>query len=92
MSFFDRLFGRSSTKSGSVAKERLQVVLIQDRVKIPPAVMDRLRGELVEVISKYVDVDADGIDISLAQTARQNRLVADVPILGSKLKTNSEAH
>ncbi len=46
--------------------------------------MDTLRGEIIEVISKYVDIDPKGIDISLSKSARQSHLVANVPLLGSK--------
>lgn len=82
MGFFDKMFGQS--KSGNVAKERLQVVLVHDRIKLPPPVMEQLRAELAAVISKYVDVDPGGIDISLSKQARQSRLVADVPLTGAK--------
>lgn len=87
MGFMDKLLGRKP-RSSNVAKQRLQVVLIQDRVKLSPATMEALRAELVEVISRYVDVDTTGIEISLAKSARQSRLVADVPILGSKSNTH----
>jgi len=83
MGFLSGLFGKSKN-SGHVAKERLQVVLIQDRVKMPPDTMNKIRDEIIEVISKYVDIDTDGIDISLTKSARQSRLVADIPILRSK--------
>jgi len=87
MGFFGKMFG-SKTSSGNVAKERLQVVLVHDRIKLPPHVMEQLRAELAAVISKYVDVDPAGIDISLSKQARQSRLVADVPLTGAK----SEVH
>jgi len=83
MGFFDKLFG-GSKNSGNVAKERLQVVLIQDRVKMPPGTMNKIRDEIIEVISKYVDIDTDKMEISLTKSARQNRLVADIPILRSR--------
>ncbi|MFQ5576643.1 MAG: cell division topological specificity factor MinE [Anaerolineae bacterium] len=87
MGFLNRLLGKPSNKSGNVAKERLQLVLIQDRVKLPPGVMDSIRDDIIDVISKYVDVDTDGIDITLTKTARQNRLVANIPILRTKPET-----
>lgn len=84
MGFLDRLFGNNTNKSGSIAKERLQLVLLQDRIKLPPATMEQMQDEIIAVISKYVDIDHDGIDISLTKTARQNRLVANIPVLRSK--------
>jgi cell division topological specificity factor len=87
MGFFNKLFG-GSKNSGSVAKERLQVVLIQDRVKMPPGTMYKIRDEIIQVISKYVDIDTDKMEISLTKSARQNRLVADIPILRSRQNGN----
>lgn len=84
MSFISNLFNRTAKKSGNLAKERLQLVLIHDRVKISPGMMNKMRDEIIEVISKYLDIDVDQMDISLSNTARENRLIADIPILKSK--------
>ncbi|OQY47772.1 MAG: cell division topological specificity factor MinE [Anaerolineaceae bacterium 4572_78] len=84
MSFFTRLFGKA-TKSSDIAKQRLQLVIIQDRMKLPPDVMDNIRDEIITVISKYVDVDVKGIDITVTQTANHSRLIADIPIINYKL-------
>ena len=83
MNFIDRLFGRSSN-SGQTAKERLQLVLLQDRVKLPPDTLEKMRDELINVISKYVDIDKDGIDISFTKASQQNCLVANIPIVRTK--------
>lgn len=84
MEFLDKLLGRKQKQSGNVAKERLQLVLIHDRAKLSPGVLEQMRDELVVVISKYVDVDPHGIDISLLNTAQQHRLVADIPLNNSR--------
>ena len=84
MNFISDFFNRSAKKSGNVAKERLQLVLIHDRVKISPGMMNKMRDEIIEVISKYLDVDVEQMDISLSNSARENRLIADIPILKSK--------
>lgn len=86
MTFLNRLLGGGGTKSGTVAKNRLQLVLVQDRVNLSSARMDLLKDELIEVISKYVEIDTDGIDISLTNTNRQSQLVANIPVVGSRQK------
>lgn len=86
MSFINRLFGGSGTNSGTVAKNRLQLVLVQDRVNLSSARMDLLKDELIEVISKYVEIDTDGIDISLTNTNRQSQLIANIPVVGTRQK------
>jgi len=86
MNFFNRLLGNGGTKSGTIAKNRLQLVLVQDRVNLSPARMDLLKDDLIEVISKYVDIDTDRIDISLTNTNRQSQLIANIPVVGSRQK------
>ena len=75
------LFGRK--KSASTAKERLQLVLIHDRTDLPPGVMEDLRDELIEVITRHIDVDRDAVKIEMAQDGREQRLLADIPIKAS---------
>ena len=80
--FLDRLFGRTTTKkSGSLAKERLQFVLVHDRINLPPERMDAMKKEILAVISKYVSVDDDNVDIALQQRERSSMLVAEIPFV-----------
>lgn len=67
-------------KSAVTAKERLQLVLIHDRTDLPPGVMEDLRDEIIEVISRHIDVDRDQVDIQIAQDGRKQRLVAQIPL------------
>jgi cell division topological specificity factor len=67
-------------KSAAAAKERLQLVLIHDRTDLPPGVMEDLRDEIIEVISRHIDVDTHAVDIQIAQDGRKQRLLADIPI------------
>jgi cell division topological specificity factor len=79
--FFDRMLGRSKDPgSANKAKDRLQFVLVHDRVNIPPERLQMMKDEIVAVISKYVSVTSDEVEIALAQHDRkQNRLIAEVP-------------
>jgi cell division topological specificity factor len=81
--FFDRLFGRTDSTSAKTAKERLQFVLIHDRTDISPAVMEQLKDEIIAVISKHVDINRAGVEINLTQSARENRLVANIPLMAA---------
>ncbi|MDH5507143.1 MAG: cell division topological specificity factor MinE [Anaerolineae bacterium] len=74
----------SKHKSASMAKERLQLVLIHDRANLPQGVMEALRDELIEVISRHVDVDSSAVRIDIAQDGREQRLVADIPLRAPK--------
>ncbi|MBI2975736.1 MAG: cell division topological specificity factor MinE [Chloroflexi bacterium] len=79
---FNRLTGRQPP-SRQVAKDRLKLVLIHDRTDVSPAVLEQLKDELIAVISKFVDIDRDGVDIKLTQEQTESRLVADIPLLKS---------
>lgn len=80
------LFGRNK-KSANSAKERLQLVLIHDRSNIPAGIMDTLKDELIEVISRHIEVDRSRVKIDIAQDGRNQRLVADIPIQASRRRT-----
>ena len=86
MSIFERLFNRNSSKSGSVAKNRLHLVLVHDRSDLSPGKMDQLKDDLIQVISKYVEIDKTGIDIALTKDENQSRLTAQIPLLGARQK------
>ena len=84
-SFLDRLFGHDR-KSASAAKERLKLVLIHDRTDLPPGVLENLKDELIQVISRYVAIDPDAVRIEMEQDGRQQRLLADIPLMASQRK------
>ena len=86
MNTLQRLMGRKEAKSRDVAKNRLQLVLVQDRVNLPASKMNELKDELIEVISKYVEIDQNGIEISLTGNGRQHRLTANIPVVGARQK------
>lgn len=89
MSFFDRLFGRKN--SAESAKERLQLVLIHDRTDLTPAQFDSLRDDLIETISRHVEIDAKSMQIGVEHDGRSQRLVADIPIKNAQRRRTRKA-
>lgn len=79
--FFDRMLGRNKEPgSASRARERLQVVLVHDRINLPPERLQMMKEELVAVISKYVALTDSDVEIALEQRDRnQNWLRAEIP-------------
>lgn len=77
-SFVERLSGKNN--SAAKAKERLQLLLIHDRTNLPPGMMDDLKDELIEVISRHMDVDRSAVRIEMAHEGRTQRLLADIPL------------
>lgn len=79
MSWVGRLFGQRE-KSGAVAKQRLQMVLIHDRSDISPGLIEQIKDDIIEVIAKRLAIDPDNVVINLTQTAQESRLVAEIPL------------
>src|SRR5262245_49785505 len=81
---FDRLLGRAPNKgSSATAKERLQFILVHDRINLPPERMQEMKAEILAVISKYVNVDGEHVDIALQQRNRDSLIVAEIPFLSN---------
>lgn len=76
--------------SKSAAKERLQLVLMQDRANVSADFLDLMRHEIIEVIKKYIDVDEKSIDVRLTNIENEDgtngapALYANIPILNIK--------
>ncbi len=65
-------------------KNRLKLVLAHDRSDLTPQMIESMRREILEVVSKYVDLDADAMDFALENNSRVTALVANLPILRVK--------
>ncbi|HKL76406.1 MAG TPA: cell division topological specificity factor MinE [Halanaerobiales bacterium] len=70
-------------KSKDIAKERLQFVLVHDRINLSPEEMKNLREEMLEVLKKYVDVDDQNVKMELDKKEDIMALVANFPINNS---------
>lgn len=72
--------------SGDVAKDRLKLVLVSDRANCSPEVMEKIKNDIIGVISKYMEIDAEGLDIQITQTESEGgngkvpALYANIPI------------
>lgn len=84
LEFINRMLGRESASSKSVAKERLRLVLVHDRASISPAMLNRLREDLVKVISNYMEIDEAALEFNLCQDERDVALVANIPVVKMK--------
>lgn len=74
----DRVTGRK--RSAKSAKERLQLVLIHDRTDLTQLELEALRDDIIEVISRHVDIDHDAVRINVERDGREQRLIADIPL------------
>lgn len=78
--------------SGDMAKDRLKLLLVSDRANCTPELLEMIKNDIIKVISKYMDIDADGLDIQITQTESENNngavpaLYANIPIRDIKQK------
>ena len=86
--FIDKLLGRQPA-SATTAKERLQLVLAHDRSDLNPELLEQMRREILEVVSRYVEIDLSEGDVSLETEDRVTALVANLPIRRAIVKPTS---
>lgn len=79
--FINRIFSKEPS-SADKAKDRLRLVLINDRTDLSAAALDNLKDDLLDVLSRYIQIDPKSVRIDITQEGRQQRLIADIPISG----------
>ena len=76
--------------SGNVAKDRLKLVLVSDRANCSSEMMEMMKNDIIEVISRYMDIDAEALDVKITETESDSNngtvpaLVANIPIRDMK--------
>lgn len=73
------LTGQKNRSAGQ-AKERLKLVLINDRTDLSPEELESMKNELLQVISHYIEIDPLTVSITMAHEGREQRLLADIPL------------
>lgn len=80
-----RWLRRGMPSSKDVAKERLRLVLVHDRAGISPNVLETLKEELMEVISRYMEVDTSHLEVKITEADDAVALMANIPIVRFKV-------
>ena len=75
-------------KSKDIAKSRLKLILVQDRLSISEEVMQSLQSEVTKLLSKYFTLNTDDVEMDLEREDNALALVANIPILGMKEREN----
>lgn len=80
--------------SGDVARDRLKLLLVSDRANCSPELMEQIKNEIIQVLSKYMEIDTEGLDVQVTQTESDVEngsvpaLIANIPIRDIKHGTN----
>ena len=82
--FFRQTETEQQESSKDTARNRLKVVLMQDRTNLTPELMERMRKEMVELLSKYVEMDKEALELDLEQDGEQVALMLSIPVIRAK--------
>jgi cell division topological specificity factor len=71
--------------SKDIAKERLRLILVHDRANVSPKFLEMIKGQLINIISDYMEIEEDGMEIKLTRMKKDEEttvpaLVANIPI------------
>ena len=90
VNFFKR-FGKNDKENSSIAaKERLHLVLAQDRANISADFLELMKQEIIDVIKKYIDIDEEAMDVRMTNKAGEDGIIgapalyANIPIVTIK--------
>ena len=84
-----KIFGRKN-RSKDVAKDRLKLVLVHDRVNVAPDFLETIKDEIMQVLAKYMDIADSGLDINITTAQSEDgksqvpALTANIPIKNMK--------
>ena len=67
-------------RSSATAKERLRLVLLSDHLSLAPDVVEALKADLLAVIQRYVEIDADHADVTFEHREHEVAMLASIPI------------
>ena len=62
----------------------MQFVLVQDKLEISPRNLEKIKDELIAVLSKYVEIDREYIDITLNKIDTSTAIIANIPVKKKK--------
>ena len=95
MAFRDSFFKKKSD-SASKAVDRIKFVLQSDRSGLPPETLERIKNDIISVLSKYVDIDTEELEFNIKKAPSEGgdltpALSANIPIRGVKRNTDDKA-
>ena len=79
----------NKSQSKEVAKQRLKLVLMHDRVDLSPGVLEMIREDIKQILSKYINIDQNGLDVELVtinerETPSPSAIVANIPLKSNR--------
>ena len=89
--FFSNVEQKEADESKNVARNRLKLVLMQDRTNLNPNLLERMRGVLIDLLSKYVEMDKEALDLNFENDGESVALMLSIPVIRAKEEEEIEA-
>lgn len=80
LDMIQKFFNKGNANSKEIAKERLRLVLVHDRVNVSPQFMEVIKDDMIKVISNYMEINEKDMEINLTSTKSSVALVANIPV------------
>ncbi len=80
---FRKIFGKNDD-SKDVAKKRLKFALVYDKLEVSDNILDDLHRDIVEVISRYFEIDKNAFKMEVSRSKDSTALVVNTPIIAAK--------
>ena len=90
LSFFQKDRMQDEESSKDTATNRLKLVLMQDRSNLDGATMQKMREQLITVISKYIEIDKEALDLNLEADGDEIALMLNIPVIRARTKEEIE--
>ena len=88
-SIFRKIMGEKESRSKEVAKKRLKFALIYDKLEVSDDIIKNLHKDIIEVISRYFEIDQDAFKLDIRRSDDLSALVVNTPILAAKHKQHN---
>lgn len=82
---------KEAEESKNVAVNRMKLVLMQDRTNLTPFLLERMRGEMIEVLARYVEMDKEALELNFEQEGEQMALMLSIPVIRAKEEEEIQA-
>lgn len=89
-----QLFSQEQAVQGSkeIAKERLRLVLLHDRVNVSPQYIGLLKDDMIKAVSNYMEINEQAMEVNLSHEDQTVTLVANIPVNAVKRVPNAVAN
>lgn len=84
MGILRQWFGQPEQGSGSLAKDRLRLVLVHNRLDMSADTVEELRHEMLVLLSRYFDVDHESFILDVQRNKRDSQLVTSITLKGKR--------